>query len=141
MLSLLIPCYNESEVLRLTYETIVREAKNWDEPIEIVLVDDGSRDGTWEIIASLAAADARVRGIRLARNFGHQAALGAGLEHAAGDAVVILDADLQDPPSLIAEMLAKWREGYDVVYGQRNCRQGESLFKKVAGNLFYRLLD
>src|SRR5207247_1572476 len=89
---------------------------------------------------ALAAADPRVRGVRLARNFGHQAALGAGLEQAAGDAVVVLDADLQDPPHLIAEMLAKWRAGYDVVYAQRNCRQGESIFKRTAGNLFYRLL-
>jgi len=106
MLSLLIPCYNESEVLRLTYETIAGEAQHWDEPIEIVFVDDGSRDDTWEIISALAAADPRVRGVRLARNFGHQAALGAGLEHVAGDAIVVLDADLQDPPSLVGEMLA-----------------------------------
>jgi dolichol-phosphate mannosyltransferase len=141
MLSLLIPCYNESDVLRLTYDTIVREAQRWDESLEIVLVDDGSQDDTWQIITSLAAADPRVRGVRLARNFGHQAALGAGLEQVSGDAVVILDADLQDPPSLIGEMLEKWRQGYEIVYGQRNCRQGESVFKRVAGNLFYRLLD
>jgi dolichol-phosphate mannosyltransferase len=141
MLSLLIPCYNESDVLRLTYETIVREAKHWDESLEIVLVDDGSHDDTWEIITSLSAADPRVRGVRLARNFGHQAALGAGLAHVTGDAVVVLDADLQDPPSLIGEMLQKWREGYEIVFAQRNCRRGESLLKKVAGNLFYRLLD
>jgi dolichol-phosphate mannosyltransferase len=141
MLSLLIPCYNESDVLRLTYDTVVQEAQHWGEALEIVLVDDGSQDDTWQIIRSLATADPRVRGVRLTRNFGHQAALGAGLEHVSGDAVVVLDADLQDPPSLIGEMLAKWREGYEIVYGQRNCRHGESAFKKVAGNLFYRLLD
>ncbi len=141
MISLLIPCFNESEVLELTYEAIVREAKSWNEPIEILFVDDGSRDDTWDIIHSLARRDGRVRGIRLSRNFGHQAAVGAGLEHAGGDAVVVLDADLQDPPRLIGEMLAKWREGYEIVFAQRNCRKGESAFKKIAGNLFYRVLD
>lgn len=141
MLSLVIPCYNEGEVLRHTYAAIVREASKWDESIEMIFVDDGSRDDTWPIIANLVEHDPRVRGISLARNFGHQAAVGAGLEHALGDAVVVLDADLQDPPGLIQEMLVAWRQGFDVVYAQRNCRQGESLFKRVAGNLFYRLLD
>lgn len=141
MISLLIPCYNESEVLRLTYEAIVDCARSWGEAIELVLVDDGSQDDTWEIITGLARRDPRVRGVRLSRNFGHQAAVGAGLEQAAGDAVIVLDADLQDPPELVPQMLAKWREGYDVVYAQRNRRRGESLFKRVAGNLFYRLLS
>jgi dolichol-phosphate mannosyltransferase len=141
MISLLIPCYNESEVLHLTYDTIVDAAETWGEPIELVFVDDGSSDDTWEIVRSLAAHDRRVRGVRLSRNFGHQAAVGAGLEVVEGDAVIVLDADLQDPPSLIGEMLAKWREGYPIVYAQRNCRNGESAFKKAAGKLFYRLLD
>ncbi|MBI1900781.1 MAG: glycosyltransferase family 2 protein [Planctomycetia bacterium] len=141
MISLLIPCYNEQEVLLLTYETVVAAAPRWGEPVEIVLVDDGSSDATWEIIQSLCRRDPRVRGVRLARNFGHQAAVGAGLDHVSGDAVIVLDADLQDPPSLIDEMLAKWRQGHDVVYAQRTGRRGESLFKKITGHLFYRLLD
>lgn len=141
MISLLIPCYNESEVLRLTYDAVMESARSWGEAIELVLVDDGSSDDTWDIIQSLARRDPRVRGLRLSRNFGHQAAVGAGLEQAAGDAVIVLDADLQDPPELIPQMLAKWREGYDVVYAQRNRRQGESVFKRVAGNLFYRVLS
>lgn len=141
MISVLIPCFNECEVLPLTYQAVVEAARDWGEPIELILVDDGSRDGTWETICELARADPRVRGVRLSRNFGHQAALGAGLEHASGQAVVVLDADLQDPPSLVSQMLALWRQGYDVVYGQRNCRQGESWFKKLAGHLFYRVLD
>jgi glycosyltransferase involved in cell wall biosynthesis len=141
MISLLIPCYNEREVLDLTYDAIVDAAGAWKEPIEILFVDDGSSDGTWEIIETLAARDRRVRGIRLSRNFGHQAAVGAGMEQASGDAVVILDADLQDPPSLVGEMIAKWREGYKVVYAQRNARQGESTFKKLTAKLYYRLLD
>ena len=141
MISLVIPCYNETEVLRLTYDTLVREADTWGEPYEIILVDDGSADDTWEIIESLSRVDRRVRGLRLSRNFGHQAAMGAGLEAATGEAVVVLDADLQDPPSLVRAMLAKWREGYEVVYAQRNRRAGESLFKLVTANLYYRLLD
>lgn len=141
MLSVLIPCYNESEVLELTYHTVMRAAEAWGDTLELLLVDDGSQDDTWAIIERLAERDSRVKGLRLSRNFGHQAALGAGLEQAQGDAIIVLDADLQDPPTLVQEMLAKWRDGYDVVYAQRNCRQGESAFKKVAGNLFYRILD
>lgn len=141
MISLLIPCFNERDVLRLTYDTIVAAAPRWGEDIEIVFVDDGSADNTWDIIQELSRRDPRVRGIKLARNFGHQAALGAGWEHVTGEAVIVLDADLQDPPSLIEEMLAQWKQGYEVVYAQRNARQGESWFKKVTGHVFYRLLD
>src|SRR5205823_5515228 len=124
MLSLVIPCYNETDVLNLTYQTLVDAAKQWDEPIEIVFVDDGSQDDTWSIIESLAQRDGRVVGLRLSRNFGHQAAIGAGLERARGDAVVVLDADLQDPPQLVGTMLEQWRAGYQVVAAQRLRRQG-----------------
>lgn len=141
MISVVIPCYNEGEVLNLTCQTVMDEARTWDDDFELILVDDGSRDETWDIIESLSRRDPRVRGVRLSRNFGHQAALGAGLEQAQGDAVVVLDADLQDPPSLVKEMIARWRAGAEVVYAQRNCRQGESVFKRVTGNVFYRLLD
>jgi dolichol-phosphate mannosyltransferase len=141
MISLVIPCCNEEEVLRLTHRTLIEAAAAWFEPIEILFVDDGSQDDTWAIIESLAARDPRVRGVRLTRNFGHQAAIGAGLEQARGKAVVILDADLQDPPLLIGEMLARWQEGADIVYAQRTRRQAESLFKRLAGHVFYRVLD
>jgi polyisoprenyl-phosphate glycosyltransferase len=140
MLSLIVPCYNESEVLELTYQTLVDESHRWDMPFELVFVDDGSRDDTWPIIMRLAARDARVRGLRMSRNFGHQAAVGAGLAHAVGDAVVVLDADLQDPPQLIATMIERWRQGHEVVAAQRNRREGESSFKKLLGYFFYRLL-
>jgi dolichol-phosphate mannosyltransferase len=140
MISLVVPCYNESEGLEATLDALAAAAPTWREPYEIVLVDDGSRDNTWQLISEAAARDARIRGVRLSRNFGHQAAIGAGLHAARGDAVAVLDADLQDPPSLIAEMLDLWRAGHDVVYAQRNRRQGESLLKRVSGNLFYRLL-
>jgi dolichol-phosphate mannosyltransferase len=141
MLSLVIPCFNEGDVLPLTYETLVAESASWFEPLEIVFVDDDSEDDTWSIIESLSKRDRRVCGVRLTRNFGHQAAIGAGLEQARGEAVVILDADLQDPPALIGEMLARWQEGADIVYAQRTRRRGEGLCKRLAGHFFYRLLD
>jgi dolichol-phosphate mannosyltransferase len=141
MISLLVPCYNESEVLRTTYSALVRAAQRWSEPVEFVFVDDGSQDDTWQTIEQLGCADPRVKGVRLSRNFGHQAAIGAGLERVTGDAVIVMDADLQDPPELIDSMLEKWRAGYDVVYAQRNCRLGESVFKRVTGHVFYRMLE
>jgi polyisoprenyl-phosphate glycosyltransferase len=108
-------------------------------PFELVIVDDGSRDGTPAELAALAAADERVKVVTLSRNFGHQAALTAALEHSSGDVVVMLDGDLQDPPELIPEMLDRWREGADVVYAVRTRRQGETAFKRTTANWFYRL--
>jgi len=141
MISVVVPCYNEVEVLRATYQALVDAAHGWDEPAELLLVDDGSTDETWPIIQWLSACDERVRGLQLSRNFGHQAAVGAGLEAARGDAVVVIDADLQDPPELIGKLIAKWREGYDVVYGRRTAQQGISAWKRVTASLFYRLFD
>jgi dolichol-phosphate mannosyltransferase len=108
-------------------------------PFELVIVDDGSRDGTGAALAELAAADPRVKVVTLSRSFGHQAALTAALEHASGDVVVMLDGDLQDPPELIPEMLDRWREGADVVYAVRTERQGETAFKRATASWFYRL--
>jgi polyisoprenyl-phosphate glycosyltransferase len=108
-------------------------------PFELVIVDDGSRDGTPAALAELAAADERVKVVTLSRNFGHQAALTAALEHSSGDVVVMLDGDLQDPPELIPEMLDRWREGADVVYAVRSRRQGETAFKRATASWFYRL--
>jgi dolichol-phosphate mannosyltransferase len=104
-------------------------------------VDDGSDDGTLAHLRNIQAGDSSVRVLRLSRNFGHQLAVSAGLEHATGDAVVIIDADLQDPPEVIADMLARWREGYEVVYGRRMHRAGESRFKIASAKVFYRVLD
>jgi dolichol-phosphate mannosyltransferase len=110
-------------------------------PLELVLVDDGSSDGTAKIVDDLAASDPRVRVVRLSRNFGHQTAITAGLDHARGDAVVMIDADLQDPPEVIKDLLAKWREGADVVYAVRQRREGETRFKLATASVFYRLMS
>lgn len=140
-LSVVIPAYNEEANIRPMVERLDRAVAPSVSGLEVVFVDDGSRDGTWAAISELAARDPRVRGIRFARNFGHQAALTAGVDAARGRAVVIIDADLQDPPEVIPEMLARWREGFEVVYGQREEREGETWFKKATARWFYRLLS
>ncbi len=118
-ISIVVPCYNESPVLPLLYGRLRAALQPLDATYELILVDDGSRDGTGEAITRLAATDPGVRGVLLSRNFGHQAAVSAGYDHARGRAVIVMDADLQHPPELIGEFLAKWREGYEVVYAYR----------------------
>jgi len=137
VISLLIPCHNESPVLETLYARVSRAAATAGEPYEVLLVDDGSTDDTWERMRTLHAKDARWKALRLARNFGHQAAVTAALRHARGDAVMILDADLQDPPEELSRFLAKWREGYDVVYAIRRKRK-EGLLLRSCYALFYR---
>jgi dolichol-phosphate mannosyltransferase len=133
------PVYNEEELV----EEFVRRARGAvaDYSYELVLVNDGSTDRTPEILDRIAAEDPRVRVIHLSRNFGHQAALTAGLEHAAGDVVAMIDADLQDPPELIGEMVARWGAGADVVYAVRRQREGETAFKLATASFFYKLFD
>ena len=139
-LSVVVPEFNEESNIRPMYERLVAALDGPVESFEIVFVDDGSADATWERIRELAEQDPRVRGLRFARNFGHQAALTAGVDAAGGRAVVIIDGDLQDPPEVIPEMVARWREGYEVVYGQRQEREGETWFKLATASAFYRLL-
>ena len=139
-LSVVIPAYNEESNVATMYERLVAALDKVVDGLEILYVDDGSADTTWERVAELAAADPRVRGLRFARNFGHQAALTAGVDAARGKAVVIIDGDLQDPPEVIPEMVALWREGFEVVYGQREEREGETWFKLATAKLFYRIL-
>ncbi len=141
LLSIVIPCYNEQEVIEQTYRRLVEVLAELAMDVEILLVNDGSRDSTWAILQRLAAHDARVRPLNLSRNFGHQTAVTAGIDHAEGDAVVLIDADLQDPPEVILEMLAKWREGYDVAFGRRTRREGETAFKLWTAGAFYRLIN
>jgi dolichol-phosphate mannosyltransferase len=141
LISLVAPCFNEAEVFAQLRRELValaeRLADRYD--CEFVLVDDGSRDATWSLIAAFAAADPRVRGVALSRNFGHQLALTAGCDAAAGDAVVSLDADLQDPPAVVPELVREWEKGADVVYAVRRARQGETGMKLLTAKWFYRL--
>jgi len=139
-LSVVVPAYNEEASIVALYERLVACLTPVVAGLEILFVDDGSVDATWARIAELAARDPRVRGLRFARNFGHQAALTAGVDAVRGRAVAIIDADLQDPPEVIVEMVERWREGYEVVYGQRQEREGETAFKRATAALFYRLL-
>jgi polyisoprenyl-phosphate glycosyltransferase len=139
-LSVVVPVYNEQESVPELYGRLTAALSGVVRSFEVVLVDDGSTDHSWEIIRELAARDGRVKGLSFSRNFGHQMAFTAGLDHADGDAVVIMDADLQDPPELLPELLARWREGYDVVYAVRARRHGETAFKLFTAAAFYRLL-
>ncbi|MGH2855140.1 MAG: glycosyltransferase family 2 protein [Solirubrobacteraceae bacterium] len=139
LLSVVAPVYNEQELV----ERFVRRAcaAVADYTFELVLVDDGSTDATPELLDRMAAEDPRVRVVHLSRNFGHQAALTAGLEHAVGDVVAMIDADLQDPPELIPTMVARWETGADVVYAVRQQREGETAFKLATASWFYKLFD
>jgi len=142
-LSIVLPIFNEEAVipeldrrLRAFLADLPEVGAAW----EVVFIDDGSRDGSRALLEALAAAEPRYKLIAFARNFGHQMAITAGMDRAEGDAVVIMDADLQDPPEVVGEMLAKHREGYDVVYGVRRKREGESLFKRATAAMFYRVM-
>jgi dolichol-phosphate mannosyltransferase len=139
-ISIVSPVYNEEEVLHELYRRVSSVMEEMDETWEMVLVNDGSRDRSAEVIAELNALDERVRGISFSRNFGFQIAATAGLDHTRGDAVILTDADLQDPPEVYPAMIAKWREGYDVVYGIRTSREGETWFKLTTAKIFYRLI-
>ena len=139
-LSVVIPIYNEAANIGALYERLGRVLAGLPGRHELIFVNDGSRDNSLELLLALAARDGRVRYIDLSRNFGHQIAVTAGLDAAAGAAVVIIDADLQDPPELIPELYQKLHEGYEVVYAKRRSRQGESVAKKFTARLFYRLL-
>jgi dolichol-phosphate mannosyltransferase len=142
LLSIVVPCFNEEAVLETTHRRLTAMAVRLDDlDYEIIYADDGSHDATPDVLASLQRADPHVRVIRLSRNFGHQVAVTAGLEHASGDAVILIDADLQDPPDVIPLMIARWREGYDVAYGERISRAGETRFKVATAHAFYRILN
>jgi len=138
--SIVAPIYNELENLSALQARLSGVMDSMGEPWELLLVDDGSSDGSGEAILGMAAHDRRVRPVVFSRNFGHQLAVTAGLDHARGQAVVIIDADLQDPPELIPELAAKWREGYEVVYAVRAEREGETWFKLATASLFYRII-
>jgi glycosyltransferase involved in cell wall biosynthesis len=140
VLSVVVPCANEEEVLHESHRRLTNVLTQIGVPYEILYVDDGSTDSTLGLLRELQSSDHRVRVISLSRNFGHQMAITAGLEHAVGEAVVEIDADLQDPPEVIAEFVDRWRAGFDVVFGLRTERQGETAFKLWTAKWFYRLL-
>lgn len=138
-LSLVIPIYNEEEVLPQLGDRLAELLKTLAMDCEVVFVDDGSKDDSLALLRTLAAKEPRFRVASFSRNFGHQRAITAGMDLARGKAIVVMDADLQDPPEVIVEMVAKWREGYDVVYGRRRSRAGEGFFKLLSAKIFYRM--
>lgn len=139
--SVIIPMYNEQEVIKESYRRLDGVMRPLDEEYELIFVNDGSRDKTMEIMLEIAKNDKHVKIVDFARNFGHQTAVTAGMKYSSGDAVVIIDADLQDPPELIPGMLEKWKEGYEVVYGKRLKREGETKFKLFTAKAFYKVIN
>jgi len=140
-LTVVVPAYNESDGLREFHRRLAAVFDTLDLAASVLYVDDGSRDDTWQLMESLRDGDARVATLKLSRNFGKELALTAGLDHVDADAVVVIDADLQDPPELIPQFIARWREGYDVVYGTRASRAGETALKKFTASAFYRVME
>ena len=141
LLSLVVPAFNEEEAMEQSFERTYRAMRSIGYPFEIIYIDDGSRDRTWEIISRLAREHEEVKALRFSRNFGHQLAVTAGMDEAKGDAVIIMDADLQDPPEVIADMVKAWEQGADIAYGKRMHRKGETAAKKFTAWCYYRLLN
>ena len=142
-ISVVIPMYCEDEVVDICYKRVVNNLKKLSDKYnyEIIFINDGSKDSTFEILKKIASNDDNVKIISFSRNFGHQAAVTAGIRNVTGDAVIIMDADLQDPPELFEGMIEKWEEGYEVVYGKRKTREGESIFKLLTARMFYNTLN
>jgi glycosyltransferase involved in cell wall biosynthesis len=138
--SLILPVFNEEAVLPLLLHRLDKLVASLDAPTEVIFVDDGSRDTSAIILEAMAKEKPHIRFIKLSRNFGHQIAITAGMDAASGDAIVVMDADLQDPPEVVGEMIARWKEGFEIVQARRLSRDGESTFKKKTASLFYRLL-
>lgn len=140
--SVIIPCYNEEDVISETVKRLLQMCDVvHDIDFELIFIDDGSHDRTRAMLKDVAEHDSRIKVLGFSRNFSHQIAVTAGIDASKGDAIILIDADLQDPPEVIPEMIEKWREGYDVVYGVRSERQGESSFKLYTAHLFYRILN
>jgi dolichol-phosphate mannosyltransferase len=139
--SVAVPVYNEVDSLNELYSRVSTVMEALGEPWELILIDDGSTDGSTDIMQAMAAEDERVRPVIFARNFGHQIAITAGLDYSQGQAVIVMDADLQDPPEVIPSLVEKWQEGYEVVYAVREEREGETWFKKLTASIFYRMIN
>lgn len=141
LLSIVVPCFNEDQVIEETYHQLCSIIPKLKMDVEIIFVNDGSKDNTMECLREFSKKSPFVKVLSFSRNFGHQLAITAGMDYAKGDATVVIDADLQDPVEVIVEMTEKWKEGFDVIYGKRLERKGESLFKKVSAKVFYKLLS
>ena len=139
--SVIVPLYNEEAVVQDSYERIREVMDTTGEPYEIIFVNDGSKDSTYQKVREILKNDKNVKLISFSRNFGHQSAITAGMDYCTGQAVIVIDADLQDPPEVMLKMIEKWKEGYEVVYGKRIKRKGETLFKKATAKIFYRILS
>jgi len=140
-LAIVVPAYNESDVIDTFHARLGAVLDRIDATVRVIYVDDGSSDDTWQKLGAIAGVDGRATALRLSRNFGKEAAMTAGLDAADADAVVVIDADLQDPPELIPDLVARWREGFDVVYATRGERDGETRFKKFTSAAFYRVME
>lgn len=140
-ISVVVPIYNEEESLRECNNRLLSVLDNIQSDYEIIYVNDGSKDTSLTILKELAKNNKKIKVLSFSRNFGHQAAVSAGIEHSKGDCVVLIDGDLQDPPELISDMISKWNEGFDVVYGKRSKRNGETWFKKISAKMFYRTIN
>ena len=141
LISIVVPCYNEQEALPVFYKTIIPILSKFEENYELIIVDDGSKDNTAMIAKNLAKENKNVKYVNLSRNFGKEVAMMAGLDYAKGDSVIFMDADLQDPPELIPELIKYWEEGYDDVYARRSSRKGETWLKKFTSKMYYRVLQ
>jgi polyisoprenyl-phosphate glycosyltransferase len=139
--SVVVPIYNEVEVLPTLYQRLTKTMEGVGEPYEIIFINDGSTDETGNLLLELRAQDTRVKLVSFSRNFGHQMAITAGLDYSSGNAVIVMDGDLQDPPEVIPQLIAQWRAGNDIVFAVRSARMGESAFKRVTASLFYRTLQ
>lgn len=139
--SVVVPLYNEELVIQETYRRLKKVMDSTNESYEIIFVNDGSRDKTAELAKEICSQDEHIKFISFSRNFGHQLAITAGMDNSRGNAVVVIDADLQDPPEVMLKMIEKWKEGYEVVYGRRTKRKGETFFKKFTAKMFYRTLN
>jgi len=138
--SIIVPLYNEEEVIGESYKRIKAVMEETKEVYEVIFINDGSRDQTEHLAKEICSKDPNIKLINFSRNFGHQPAITAGMRESSGEAIIIIDADLQDPPSVMLKMIEKWKEGYDVVYGKRIKRSGETFFKKMTAKMYYRLL-
>lgn len=138
--SIVVPCYNEREAIPLFYQAAIPVMEKLNEPFEIIFINDGSKDDSWDVMLNLAKKDARVKAVCFARNFGQQAGIFCGFEQAEGDAVICIDVDLQDPVEAIPAMIEKWKEGYEIVHGKRTKRKGESFFKKFTSKLYLKAI-